>query len=52
LTIGTEVLPLYSSVNESFEPPWFVSSTEAKQPPQLRLTSWKLGTSVPAEAPP
>jgi hypothetical protein len=39
-------------LNESFAPPWFVSSTEAKQPPQLRLTMSKLGTSRPAEAPP
>ena len=40
------------SVNESFVPPWFVSSTDAKQPPQLGFTSWKFGTSVFADAPP
>ena len=39
-------------MNESFAPPWFVSSTEPKQPLQLRLTSWMLGTSTPADAPP
>ena len=37
-------------MNESFAPPWFVSSTEAKQPPQLRFTIWTFGTSSPAEA--
>ena len=29
-TIGTDVLPSYVIVNESFVPPWFVSSTEEK----------------------
>ena len=49
--IGADVFPLKVSVNESLVPPWFVSSTDEKHPPQLRLTIWKLGTSVPAAAP-
>jgi hypothetical protein len=38
-------------VNESFAPPWFVSSTEEKQPLQARSTSSMFATSVPAAAP-
>ena len=50
-TIGAETLPFQLRRNESFAPPWFVSSTEPKQPLQLRLTSSMFGTSTPAEAP-
>jgi hypothetical protein len=49
--MGTEALPSRLRLNESFAPPWFVSSTDAKQPPHERLTSSMLGTSTPADAP-
>ncbi len=39
LVIGSDCVPLKLTRNESNDPPWFVSSTEAKQPPQLRSTS-------------
>jgi hypothetical protein len=48
---------LYSSVNEAFEPPWFVSSTEAKPLPPITAESlppirtWK-GEKNVAEPPP
>jgi hypothetical protein len=38
-------------VNESFVPPWFVSSKLEKQPPQLRPTNESGETSTPADAP-